>query len=86
MANYMTIVVRLPADNGATAKVCQSLRLGGDLHGAEITGLSMEDEMTILELIEQHEDFDPVIADEARAQAKELQAAAEIRDASEVLG
>ena len=41
-------------------------------HGGEITAASNEDEMTILDMIENHEDFPEYIADEARAQAKEL--------------
>lgn len=40
------------------------------------TGMSMEDEMTILELIEGHDDFDPSIAENARAKAQEMQDAA----------
>ena len=40
------------------------------------TGMSLEDEMTVLEMIEQHPDFSEHIADEARTQTKELHAAA----------
>ena len=31
------------------------------------TAISLEDEMTVLELIEQHDDFEPHIAEDARA-------------------
>lgn len=39
--------------------------------------MALEDESTVLELIEQHEDFDESIAAEARAQMRELHAAEE---------
>ena len=39
--------------------------------------MSIEDEMTVLEMIEQHEDFPEYIADEAREKTKELHALAE---------
>lgn len=41
------------------------------------TAMSLEDEMTVLEMIEQHEDFDATIADEARAKTIELHRQAE---------
>ncbi|WP_166800967.1 hypothetical protein [Pseudomonas aeruginosa] len=45
-------------------------------HGGEISGASNEDEMTVLDMIEQHEDFADYIADDARAKAKEVHAKA----------
>lgn len=73
MGKYTTIVIRMPDDAEGKKQV---------QHGLEFikpyqTAMSMEDEMTILELIEQHEDFEAHIADEARAKTKELHATAE---------
>lgn len=41
------------------------------------TAMSLEDEMTVLELIEQHDDFPGHIAEEARAKTAELHVQAE---------
>ena len=70
---YVTIVVRVPADGAnkeqfdAAMKAVQAFQ----------TAMSLEDEMTALELIEDHEDFDPAIATEARAKTLQLHAAAQ---------
>lgn len=73
MSNYLTIVVRIPDDEDMNGHVSSAL----EQLNPYITGRSLEDEMTVLELIEQHGDFDSHIADEARAKAAELHAAAE---------
>ena len=73
MADYMTIVVRIPDDeemNGHLAKGLEQLK-------PYTTAMSNEDEMTVLELIEQHDDFAPHIAEDARTKAEELHKAAE---------
>ena len=75
--DYMTVVFRMPKDSESRKRFSTALQLGGSFHGGEITGMSLEDEMTVLELIEQHEDFDTAIADDARAKTKELHADAE---------
>lgn len=49
------------------------------------TAMSLEDEMTVLELIEQHPDFDESIAVEARADAAKLAAKAEAVDDDEAI-
>lgn len=80
MANstdYLTVVFRMPNDSESRKQVSASLQLGGSFHGAKITGMSLEDEMTVLEFIEQNEDFDEAIADDARAKTKKLHAEAE---------
>lgn len=72
MNNYVTIVIRMPDDAAQKAEVQRALK---QLEPHQ-TGMSLEDEMTVLEMIEQHPDFSEHIADEARAQTKELHAAA----------
>lgn len=76
-SDYLTVVIRMPKDAENRKKISSELRLGEQFHGGQITAMSLEDEMTVLELIEQHEDFEPHIAEEARAQSKELHATAE---------
>lgn len=75
--DYMTVVFRMPNDATQRKTFGTALQLGGEFHGAQITAMALEDESTVLELIEQHEDFDESIADDARARAKELHANAE---------
>lgn len=75
--DYMTVVFRMPNDAAQRKAFSAALQLGEEFHGASITAMALEDESTVLELIEQHEDFDESIAAEARAKARELHAAAE---------
>lgn len=72
MSNYTTIVIRTPADEAGKQQIRKAL----DLLKPYQTGMSLEDEMTVLELIEEHEDFDSSIADEARERASALHARA----------
>ncbi len=75
MSEYVTVVLKLPKkDDGVRNSFPSEFQIGNTLSGCEITGMSLEDEMTILELIEQHEDFEPHIGEEARAKAKEFHA------------
>lgn len=71
-ARVITVVVRMPEDEAGKAVVNGAIKALEPYQ----TGMSMEDEMTILELIEDHDDFDPSIAKEARAKAQEMQDAA----------
>jgi len=73
MSKYVTIVIRMPEDEAEKQQVSDALK---SLEGFK-TAMSLEDEMTILEMIEQHEDFDTTIADEARAKTLELHRQAE---------
>lgn len=73
MSHYVTLVIRMPEDEAEKQKVTEAL----DLLEPFKTGVSIEDEMTILELIENHDEFDAAIADEARAKTLELHAQAE---------
>lgn len=73
MNKYTTIVIRMPED--ATGR--EQVQRGLELLQQHQTAMSLEDEMTVLELIEQHEDFPDYIAEEARAKTAELHAAAE---------
>jgi len=73
MSKYTTVVIRMPEDAEGKKQVEQAL----NLLKPHQTAMSIEDEMTILELIEQHEDFPDYIADEARTKTAELHAQAE---------
>lgn len=73
MVNYTTIVIRMPDDAEGKKQVQQAL----ELLRPHQTAISIEDEMTVLELIEQHEDFPEYIAEEARKKTAELHALAE---------
>lgn len=70
---YVTVVIRMPDDEAGKKSVQDGLKLIEPFR----TAMSLEDEMTVLELIEEHEDFEPHIADDARAKADELHKAAE---------
>lgn len=72
MSKFLTYVIRLPEGQEASSAISTGVRALVEKHGGEITAASNEDEMTILDMIENHEDFREYIADEARAQAKEL--------------
>ena len=75
MSSYVTYVIRLPDSQEAKSAIVNGVRELVEKQGGRITGVSAEDELTVLDIIEQHEDFDERIADEARAKAKELCAA-----------
>lgn len=68
MSKYVTIVVRMPADEVGKAAVQQAL----NLLEPHRTAMSLEDEMSKLEMIEQHPDFDERIAEDAAKQVSEL--------------
>lgn len=73
MTKYTTIVIRMPEDAKGKQQVQDALKL----LAPHQTAMSLEDEMTVLEMIEQHEDFPEYIAEEARAKTAELHAQAE---------
>lgn len=73
MSNYTTIVIRMPTDEAGKEAVQQAL----NLLKPHQTAMSLEDEMTTLELIEQHPEFDEYIAEEARRKTVELHKRAE---------
>lgn len=75
MPKYVTYVIALPEDAEATSAIVNGLRDLVEGKGGEITGMSDEDEMTVLDFIEQHKDFKDYIAKDAREQAKDLAAA-----------
>jgi hypothetical protein len=74
MSKYVTIVIRMPEGEAEKQQVSEGMR---SLEPFK-TAMSLEDEMTVLEMIEQHEDFDATIADEARAKTIELHRQAEV--------
>lgn len=74
-SDYRTIVIRTPDDDSAKACIQTALKMLEPY----CTAMSLEDEMSVLDLIEEHEDFEDYIAEEARASVKMLHAAAEAR-------
>lgn len=68
MSKYVTLVIRMPEGQAEQQQVSQAMKVLEPFR----TAMSMEDEMTVLELIEQHPDFDESIADYARAEAAKL--------------
>jgi hypothetical protein len=74
-SEYLTVVIRLPEDRQQRETIAQTLRVGESFHGGRITAMSLEDEITVIELLEAKLPASEV--DEARAQAKRLHARAE---------
>ncbi|PNE59586.1 hypothetical protein A8H39_00095 [Paraburkholderia fungorum] len=72
MSEYVTLVIRKPQDTADAKKVQEALETLRPFQ----TAMSIEDEMTVLELIEQHPDFDESISEDARRQTAELHARA----------
>lgn len=70
MGKFVTFVIRMPEDQVAKQQVSEAMKVVEPFR----TAMALEDEMTILELIERHPDFDGSIAVEARAEAEKLQA------------
>lgn len=73
MSQYVTVVIRMPSDareRAAVKKALQAIQ-------PHVSGMSQEDEMTVLDLIEQHEEFHEWIAEEARQKTAELHAQSE---------
>lgn len=82
MNKYVTLVVRMPDD----AEGKNQVREAFGLLGRHRTAMSLEDEMTVLELIEQHPDFPGHIAAEAREAARTRHATADSTTAPPSLG
>ncbi|CAE6820776.1 hypothetical protein R70006_06186 [Paraburkholderia domus] len=76
--DYLTVVIQLPDDPEQRKAVTTALPMAGNFHGGRITAMSLEDEITVNELLE--EKLDAFEVDVARAQAKELAARAEAVD------
>jgi len=49
---YLTLVIRLPEHQKARAALAGDVEVLVDLHGGEVTGRSLEDEMTLCERFE----------------------------------
>lgn len=73
VSKYFTVVVRMPEGEADKQQVEAALKALEPFR----TGMSLEDEMTVLELIEEHPDFDRSIGDEARRGAQKLHRLAE---------
>jgi len=68
MDQYITYVVRMPEDPDERRVVEQALQV----LRPHATAMSLEDEMTVLDFIEEHPDFSEHIAEDARKRAKEV--------------
>ena len=75
--DYITLVMRLPTDPEQRREVISKLPMGGEFHGAQITAMSMEDEMTLLECITNDDDFPSEIEDRSREERDRLHRQAE---------
>ncbi|KWN05889.1 hypothetical protein WT83_27795 [Burkholderia territorii] len=73
--DYMTIVIELPDDPTQRKAISTELPLSGTFHGGRITAVSLEDEITVNEMLEEMLDSSEV--DDARARAKSITARAE---------
>lgn len=69
---YTTIVVRNPYDPTEREAVARAL----EALGPHKVAMSMEDEMTLLECVEQHDDLPAHVLDEAREQRDRIHAEA----------
>lgn len=49
---YLTLVIRMPNGQAARAALAGDVEVLVDLHGGEVTGRSLEDEMTLCERFE----------------------------------
>ncbi|KUM40150.1 hypothetical protein [Pseudomonas sp. EpS/L25] len=50
--SYLTLVIRLPQGQAARAALAGDVEVLVDLHGGEVTGRSIDDEMTLSERFE----------------------------------
>lgn len=73
--DYMTVVIQLPDDAEKRETLTRLFKCSEEFHGGRITAMSLEDEITVNELLEAKLDSDDV--DEARTQAKAIAARAE---------
>ena len=76
--DYLTVVIQLPDDPEQRKAVTAALPLSGNFHGGCITAMSLEDEITVNEILENKLHSDEV--QQARAQAKAVAARAETVD------
>lgn len=75
MANrFITLVIQLPQSEEAAKSVTEGLSIGGNFRGGQITAMSLEDEITVNELLEQaiEENEADVDVDDVRANAAQM--------------
>lgn len=70
MSKFVTIVIRTPDDVEGKAKVSQAM----DLLQPYTTAMSLEDEMTKWDMLEQHPDLPKHVIEDAEIQAAALAA------------
>lgn len=70
MSEFMTVVIRLPPDSNNRKTIQKKLFVGNSFHGGVVTGISADDEITVIEIME--EICDPGDFDRARRIAKQM--------------
>jgi len=73
--DYMTVVIQLPEDPVQRKAIGKALPMSGSFLGGRITAMSLEDEITVNEVLER--DLDPDTVELARAEAKRIARSAE---------
>lgn len=68
--DYITVVLKLPKDSASRKKVVDAFPIGKEFDGAKITALSLEDEITVNEFLENSVAAD--VVDDARKATREL--------------
>lgn len=63
-ANYLTVVLQLPADEQGRKRICNALSLDADFFGAKVTATSLADEIAVNQLLELR--CDPADVQDAR--------------------
>jgi len=71
----MTVVIQLPEDPAQRKAIAKALPMSGNFLGGRITAMSLEDEITVNEVLER--DIDPDTVESARAEAKRIAGLAE---------
>ncbi|WP_061289978.1 hypothetical protein [Azotobacter vinelandii] len=71
-SRFLTLVIRQPEDFEARGELMTALQCLMASHGAEITGMSQEDEMTLCEFLQER--LDPFKVEEARREVAALHA------------
>ncbi len=52
LVTHITVVIKLPDNQTNKAKILDELKLMGDFHGGTVTAMSLRDEISALELLE----------------------------------
>lgn len=53
MADFLTVVLKLPEDREQRKQITQALSFGSEFHGARVTAMALGDEMSLVEALEE---------------------------------